>query len=713
MSIKVFLNSLRILGSAAAILYGSLSSPIAVAADREPPEPLQVQKVRLGPAPEGAGYVDSPVHRGTPRVAGTQKTGDFGMLDLADRHISRAFFSSVYNASEGVPIGWNGDTSTCNAGTTTKEFQDAVLTRVNYYRAMAGVPDQIVFDTTLCSQAQQAALMMSANGTLSHNPPANWACYSQEGAQAASRCNLSWGNNGYDAVTSQMRDNGSNNASVGHRRWLLHPLTQEMGTGDVAGEGNYRKANAIWVVGNPGGPVAQSGAIAWPPSGYVPYPVVFARWSVTYRGASLGNASITMIQDGNPVNIRVEPPPTGSATDTLVWVPHGLDASDSSTSWPRPSEDTTYTIVVSGIDGVDVNQVSYEVTVFDPAESGPDEVLPVIAGDVEVPTGTVTDYTFRTLTWCRHYEWRSLASLTAYEDVLGAEDGGAGIEDGTDPSYPLITRETKASGLYSFHLAHPTPTRQHFALTEELLIEGNAELLFESRLGWAAQGQIARLQLSLDGGCSWFDKQTWEGNGDAGEIAFSSRRIPLTEYENRTIHVRFVYDCTGTQYYPQTDNGVGFYVDDIRFLGAQEVGEETLRQTEGPDHFLFSAAEEGDYGLQVRATPWSGFGGLEWGPLLRVVASETLYSRGDCDGNSETNLTDAMFLLLHLFMGGNPPDCARACDVDGNHELALTDAVGLLNYLFLGGSALQPPFGACGRDPTDSPLTCESFVPCE
>ena len=75
--------------------------------------------------------------------------------------------------------------TTCDAGTTSAAFRDSVLLRLNYFRAMAGVPADVTFSDTYNAKAQQAALMMSVNNQLSHNPPTIWQCYTADGAEAA------------------------------------------------------------------------------------------------------------------------------------------------------------------------------------------------------------------------------------------------------------------------------------------------------------------------------------------------------------------------------------------------------------------------------------------------------------------------------------------------------------------------------------------------
>jgi uncharacterized protein YkwD len=106
-------------------------------------------------------------------------------IDPSDRQMSLNYFKQVYRASEGVDIGWTGDHANCNAGETSTAFLEAVRLRINYFRAMAGMPGTLQLSDEYSSKAQPAALMMSVNGQLSHNPPPSWLCYTNEGAEEA------------------------------------------------------------------------------------------------------------------------------------------------------------------------------------------------------------------------------------------------------------------------------------------------------------------------------------------------------------------------------------------------------------------------------------------------------------------------------------------------------------------------------------------------
>jgi len=133
-------------------------------------------------------------------------------VDTTNRSNVVAFFNNVYLPSTNVPIGWTGSISGCVPGITGQAYTDATVQRVNYYRAMAGLPANIVLNTSLTdlgltpsTEDQSAALMMSAQNALSHAPPTNWACYTALGAQAAGKSNIALGAAGATRLRSTWR----------------------------------------------------------------------------------------------------------------------------------------------------------------------------------------------------------------------------------------------------------------------------------------------------------------------------------------------------------------------------------------------------------------------------------------------------------------------------------------------------------------------------
>jgi hypothetical protein len=77
------------------------------------------------------------------------------------------------------------------------------------------------------------------------------------------------------------------------------------------------------------------------------------------------------------------------------------------------------------------------------------------------------------------------------------------------------------------------------------------------------------------------------------------------------------------------------------------------------------------------------------------------FRRGDSNSSGGVNLTDAIFILKYLFLGGQEPGCLDAADFDDTGDLDLTDAVLILNFLFRGVDLSEPPGPyECGNDPT-------------
>ena len=279
-------------------------------------------------------------------------TGPF-TVNTARREEARNFFNTVYAASDGFSIGWTGNLATCTPGTTDAAFRDLVALRINYFRAMAGVPSGITFDSTFNTKDQAAALIMSANNSLSHFPPMTWTCYSANGYEAAGKSNIALGNAGPDAVSAFIEDFGANNAAAGHRRWLLFPQTQLMGTGDVPDTGANSAGNAVWVqdghFSDPR-PATRDNFVSWPPPGFVPYQVVYPRWSISFPNANFTGATVTMTSNGVAVAVTKEPLASNIGEPTLVWYPNNASPYQSQPYfWPRPAADTVYAINVQNV----------------------------------------------------------------------------------------------------------------------------------------------------------------------------------------------------------------------------------------------------------------------------------------------------------------------------------------------------------------------------
>lgn len=146
-----------------------------------------------------------------------------------------------------------------------------------------------------------------------------------------------------------------------------------------------------------------------------------------------------------------------------------------------------------------------------------------------------------------------------------AENGTKNVVDRTHSAYPLIQSAVRAEGSRAFHLAHSSPNLNAFEIDRTIRIEEDTQLYFMSRLGWATTAQVAEVQLSTNGGASWpHTVYSQAGTGDSGEGAFVLRQIDLSAFRGQDVRLRFVYQVKAGSYYPQTDPGFGWYVDNIQ-----------------------------------------------------------------------------------------------------------------------------------------------------
>lgn len=294
------------------------------------------------------------------------------LVDPQNRTESLNFYLTYYANQASVPVGWTGNHSTCAPGTTSPEFRAAVLQRINYFRAMAGVPPvSLTNDSNRLAQA--AALIMSVNRNLSHDPPTTWQCYSTDGHDGAGSSNLALGVSGWNAVTAYINDLGAGNTPLGHRRWLLYPQTQEMGTGDVPATAGYPTTNALRVFDAhmwETRPATRDNFVSWPPPGYVPRPVVFQRWSFSYPGADFSSASVTMTSSGGAITLTQFPVVNGYGENTLAWAPAGFSQAGAGLQTDaevQTAADIPYQISIQNVViGGQTRSFNYTVTVFDP-----------------------------------------------------------------------------------------------------------------------------------------------------------------------------------------------------------------------------------------------------------------------------------------------------------------------------------------------------------
>ena len=580
---------------------------------------ISAQPCSLGEAPLWSEVLPDP-HQHQTRLTGTPSVL-FG-VDTTSREEVRNFFNGVYSESDVTDTQWAGNVATCSAGTTSAEFRNAVALRINWLRALAGVPAWISLDETYNSKAQQAALMISANNSVSHTPPATWSCYTTDGAEAAGKSNLAIGSCGPESVLMYMQDFGANNYAVGHRRWLLYPQTRFMGTGDIPENTDGPASNALWIMDSYGSqprPATREQYVAWPPPGYVPYQVVCARWSFSYPKADFTAATVSMASNGVPMGITVEPVRTGYGENTVVWYLTGLDTSQA-TEWPRPSADVNWTVSIRNVQISGVNRnFDYTVTVFDPGTAGLDTVLPELTGSAYPVVGRPNSYSYTQVRGATGYQWMA-ARRVPWTIVEDAEADRGDIVSKTSPGYETRVQWQGYGGTTAWHLAHTEPVDQWLLYKRTVLPGQKTTLQYKSRLQWATSTQQAHAQVSVDAGKTWVDVDSQAGTDGMGVSWFDTRSVSLARFADRPLLIRFLYHYAGGSYYPQPD--AGWYLDNITIVDGEELTSQITGDVASGNSFEFVPPESGDWGLAVRAQVYGGYW-LEWGRTKRVSVSSS------------------------------------------------------------------------------------------
>jgi hypothetical protein len=571
----------------------------------------------LGRAPSAPGDVSDLPGRGPRKLDGSAEF----VVNGNSREQVRQFYNGVFTASEGVPMDSTSDTSNCVAGTESAAFGTAEMWRINWFRAMGGVPADITFSASESTEDQSAALMMSANDELMHvGIPPTWSCFSTSGTNAAAKSNLALGFDGPDAITGYIWDYGSNNSEVGHRRWILYPQTQVMASGDVPAQGTDGPANATWVFdANYGGPrpATTEPFVAWPPPGYVPYSVVFPQWSFALSNADLSAASATMESNGVPVDVKMQPYETGFGENTLVWYPSALDPT-TSTLFPFDGADTVYSITITNVQTTAGSKsFSYSVTLFDPAVPSSDYVPTIVSGTNRPSVNENNPYscTPSANPNITGYQWVA-AQITNGDLVDDALDGLTNFTISPLPTYSVITNSPDDSG-NCFHLTHADPVPQLLQFNETLFPDTNTTLSFQSLLAYATATEIARVQISTNGGVNWVDIFTQPGTGGPGQTAFTAQTLSLASCAGQITSVRFNYDFTGGTYYAETSTDVGWCIEDIVITNAGQLVDFATNAT-ASTNFNFVPAQTGPWVLQARGLIFDQFG-LDWSPAVQIT----------------------------------------------------------------------------------------------
>ncbi|MDR2538999.1 MAG: CAP domain-containing protein [Bifidobacteriaceae bacterium] len=292
-------------------------------------------------------------------------------LNIADNEYSKYYYEAAK-----VHSGFNGTVASCNAGQTSDAYKNAYVSALNYIRSLVGLTQPIVYNPDFTESAQQAALIMSANQELSHDPPRDWKCWSESGHGGAGSSNLTLQHEdtvGY-SLELYLSDPGDTNKRVGHRNSLLRQSVKGVSVGSTH-DSQAVSVQTDWSA------ASTLAATAWPSAGY--FPSVFIppskRWSFTYYSpADFQAAQVRMWKNDQPIDgsdIQIVSVPDKSRYgETLVWELSKFVA-------PIEGAVDKWTVEVSGIYDLTASSTidyNYDVLVFPPTMNLPAPIgLPI------------------------------------------------------------------------------------------------------------------------------------------------------------------------------------------------------------------------------------------------------------------------------------------------------------------------------------------------
>ena len=96
--------------------------------------------------------------------------------------------------------------------------------------------------------------------------------------------------------------------------------------------------------------------------------------------------------------------------------------------------------------------------------------------------------------------------------------------------------------------------------------------------------------------------------------------------------------------------------------------------------------------------------GLEPSPLGSPGGAES-FVRGDVNDSGRLDVSDAILIWRHLFLGGSL-ECEDVADADDSGALDTTDPILVIRYIFLRGRPPEAPFPTAGFDETADGFDC-------
>ncbi len=557
-------------------------------------------------------------HAWSPGAASPEATSAL-TVDAADRNDVLSFYQHIYQASENYAsiMAWTGSLSTCNEGTTSATFVGHVQRRINYYRALAGIPATIAMNsgativtgdpyaapssTTKTTAASKAALLLSKTNILTHTPSASYSCFTAAGGNGSYYGNIAIGYYGAGAIDAYITEDITSNVDAGHRRWIFYMPATDFATGDISATGTSNSAASSLYVRQNNSELATVSArfIPWPAAGFVPWQHSTPLWSLSYPAADFSAATVAVTNaSGVPQTVSNIRKNNGYGHNGMTWQVAAV---------PTSGPDTTYNVAVSGIAGDGVpTTYNYSFTFFNPNNLA---TAPTLSGSLNPPLAGA-NYTIGGVSIAEEYRLE-VGKKTTASWTEGAEDSSASfVIAGPVTGYAIRATSIKRSGAKAFNLAYTSAsqTEQWIELDRVIIPKASATLKYYRQVGYMSSGSTFVMQYSLNDNGIWTDIA---GTAKAGTSSFSNSQLTESAFTsqlsfalpaetlNTPTRIRMlIRKAPAQEFVALTDgsaNYSGVFIDDITLTNCDWLSTRTLTNIPSTSTFVaLNAASAGE-----------------------------------------------------------------------------------------------------------------------
>ncbi|MGB6221694.1 hypothetical protein [Haloferula sp.] len=224
---------------------------------------------------------------------------------------------------------------------------------------------------------------------------------------------------------------------------------------------------------------------------------------------------------------------------------------------------------------------------------------PTIIGTTVPAVGIPAQYQVSRVAGATSYDWRKILETSTPNDPAETLERVTPL---VESSSPMLSDVVKFKGSRSYHLFHENFADNALLYNSAFQVAAGAELTFRSRHAYATAGQVATVQVREDGEDEWKTAWSQAGKDNAGENSFRLVNVPLDAYEGQRIQLRLLYDYISgsAAYFYTLGVPVGWYVDEIVFVGLATVSEETIASADAEGNFEFTPEAADRYRLSSR-----------------------------------------------------------------------------------------------------------------